>query len=115
MNLCAFLAPDDIPVELLNSGVQYLPGSLTAVAGDPLAFDDAVDPLRRYSLLEITAETISVHSLVQAVTRNRLDGDEKKKWAKAAVRIVNKAFPFDSDDVGTWLVCSRLLPMPWRQ
>ena len=110
LNLCAFLAPDDIPVELLNSGVEYLPGSLAAVAGDPLAFDDAVDPLRRYSLVEITAESISVHRLVQAVTRNRLDGDELKKLAEAAVRIVNKAFPSGSDDVRTWPVCSRLLP-----
>ena len=110
LNLCAFLAPDDIPVELLNSGVEYLPESLTAVASDPLAFDDAVDPLRRYSLVEITAETISVHRLVQAVTRDRLNGDELKKWAEAAVRIVNKVFPFKSDDVETWPVCSRLLP-----
>jgi len=110
LNLCAFLAPDDIPVELLNSSVQYLPESLTAVASDPLAFDDAVDPLRRYSLVEITVETISVHRLVQAVTRNRLDEDERKKWAEAAVCIVNKAFPFQSDDVGTWPICSRLLP-----
>jgi len=110
LNLCAFLAPDDIPVELLNSGVQYLPGSLAAVASDPLAFDDAVDPLRRYSLLEITAETISVHRLVQAVTRDRLDGDEMKKWAEAAVRVVDEAFPFKSNDILTWPVCSRLLP-----
>jgi len=109
LNLCAFLAPEDIPVELLNSGVQYLPESLTAVASDHLAFDDAVDPLRRYSLVEIKADTISVHRLVQAVTRDRLDGDEMKKWAEVAVRIVNKAFPFDSDDVGTWPICSRLL------
>jgi len=110
LKLCAFLAPDDIPVELLNSGLEYLPESLTAMASDPLAFDDAVDPLRRYSLVEITSETISVHRLVQAVTRDRLDEDEKKKWAEAAVRIVDEAFPFDSDDVGTWPVCSRLLP-----
>jgi len=110
LNLCAFLAPDDIPVELLNSGAQHLPESLTAVASDPLAFDDAVDPLRRYSLVEITEETISVHRLVQAVTRDRLDDEKRKKWAEAAVRIVNKAFPFKSDDVGTWPVCSHLLP-----
>jgi len=110
LNLCAFLAPDNIPVELLNSGVQYLPESLAAVAGDPLAFDDVVDPLLRYSLVVVTAETISVHRLVQAVTRDRLDGDELKKWAEVAVRIVNMAFPFKSDEFGTWPVCSRLLP-----
>ncbi|MCK5012936.1 MAG: tetratricopeptide repeat protein, partial [Candidatus Omnitrophica bacterium] len=110
LNLCAFLAPYDIPIELLNSGVQYLPESLAAVLADFQAFDDAVAPLRRYSLVEITAETISVHRLVQAVTRDWLDEDEKKKWAEAAVRTVDEAFPFDSDDVGTWPVCSRLLP-----
>ena len=115
LNLCAFLASDDIPVELLNSGVQYLPGSLTAVAADPLAFDDAVDPLRRYSLVEITAETISVHRLVQAVTRDLLDEDEWKKWAEAAVRIVNKAFPSGSDDVRTCLFVHVYCPMPWQQ
>jgi len=110
LNLCAFLAPDDILVELLKDEAQHMPGSLAAVAGDPLAFDDAVDPLRRYSLVEINAGSISVHRLVQAVTRNRLDEDERKKWAEAAVRIVDEAFPFDSNDVGTWPVCSRLLP-----
>ena len=110
LNLFAFLAPDDIPIELLNSGVQFLPESLAAVAADALAFDDAVDPLRRYSLIEIIDETISVHRLVQAVTRDRLDGDDQKKWAEAAVHIVNEAFPFDSDNVKSWPVCSRLLP-----
>jgi tetratricopeptide (TPR) repeat protein len=110
LNLCAFMAPDDIPVELLNSGVEYLPESLTAVATDPMEFDDAVGPLRRYSLVEITAESISVHRLVQAVTRDRLDEDKRKKWAKVAVRIVKKAFPFKSNDVLTWPVSTRLLP-----
>ena len=110
LNLCAFLAPDDILVELLKDEAQHMPGSLAAVAGDPLAFDDAVDPLRRYSLVEINAGSISVHRLVQAVTRYRLDGDEKKIWAEAAVRIVDEVFPFESCDVGTWPVCSRLLP-----
>jgi len=110
LNLCAFLAPDDIPIKLLREGAQYLPKSLAAVTADPMAFDDAVDSLRRYSLVEVTAEIISVHRLVQTITYNQLDRDELKKWAEAAVRIVDEAFPFDSDDVRTWSVCSRLLP-----
>jgi tetratricopeptide (TPR) repeat protein len=110
LNLCAFLAPDDIPIKLLREGAQHLPKSLAAVTADPMAFDSAVDSLRCYSLIEVTAETISVHRLVQAITHNRLDGDDLKKWAEASVRIVDEAFPFDSDDVRTWSVCSRLLP-----
>jgi len=110
LNLCAFLAPDDIPIELLRVGAKYLPESLVAMASDPLAFDDAVDPLRRYSLVKITGETISVHRLVQAVVQERLSDDGRKSWAESAVRIINEAFPFDSYDVRNWLVCSRLLP-----
>ena len=52
---------------------------------------------------------LSVHRLVQAVTLDRLGEDEMKMWADAAVKIVNKAFPFDSDDVRTWPTCSLLL------
>ncbi|MCK5014313.1 MAG: ATP/GTP-binding protein, partial [Candidatus Omnitrophica bacterium] len=110
LNLCAFLAPDDIPIELLRVGAKYLPESLVSMASDLTVFHDAVDPLLHYSLVKITGETISVHRLVQAVVQERLSDDGRKRWAESAVRIVNEAFPFDSDDVGTWPVCSRLLP-----
>ncbi|MCD4845337.1 MAG: tetratricopeptide repeat protein [Methanosarcinales archaeon] len=110
LNLCAFLAPDDIYEELIKEGAKYLPNSLASAVINSLIFNDAIKSLRRYSLMEVTAGTMSVHRMVQAVVRDKLTDDDKKKWAEVAVQIVDSAFPDDSDDVVTWTQCSRLLP-----
>jgi tetratricopeptide (TPR) repeat protein len=113
LNLCAFLAPDDIPQDLLSGGAQHLPQPLADAVADPLAFDEAVVPLRRYSLLETTGDTLSVHRLVQAVARDRLPEGDRRTWAEAAVRLVNDAFPSGDvppQDVRSWPMCARLLP-----
>src|SRR5204862_246991 len=34
----------------------------------------------------------------------------RKQWGEAAVKAVNAAFPFESDDYRTWEQCARLLP-----
>jgi tetratricopeptide (TPR) repeat protein len=110
LNLCAFLAPDDIPQDLLRGGAQHLPPPLAEAVADPLKFDEAVAALLLYSLFERTGDVLSVHRMVQAVARDRLAEEAHQTWAEAAVRLVNDAFPFDSDDVRTWPVCARLLP-----
>ncbi|MHB8068046.1 MAG: FxSxx-COOH system tetratricopeptide repeat protein [Desulfobaccales bacterium] len=112
LNLCAFLAPDDIPRELLVKGVKHLPTRLAQAVTDPLARNAALAALRRYSLMDVGADSLAVHRLVQAVVRDRLDNKGKKKWAGAAVEIVDVAFPEGNFDVKleTWPWCGRLLP-----
>ncbi len=110
MNLCAFLAPDDIGREMLRSGAKHLPEPLATAVADDLQWDDAVGALRKYSLAEVQEGAISVHRLVQAVVRDRLGKDERKGWAEAAVDVVNLVFPYEKDDVKTWAPSSRLIP-----
>ena len=110
LRLCAFLAPDDIPKDLLGQGSEHLPKALRGVVSDPEAFDEAIAARRRYSLVEAAGDSLSVHRLVQAVVRERLGKGSRKTWAGAGVRLVNTAFPFYSDDVVTWPACARLLP-----
>nr|QNO48202.1 hypothetical protein PGANABGL_00016 [Methanosarcinales archaeon ANME-2c ERB4] len=110
LNLFACLAPDNIPRELLAENADHLPEPLASVVVDPLLFDDVVAALRRYSLIDASDESLSVHRLVQAVVRDRLGADEEKRWVETAVRLLSAAFPFDSDDVRTWHQCSCLLP-----
>jgi tetratricopeptide (TPR) repeat protein len=110
LNLCAFLAPDDISLELLCGGTEHLPEPLAATASDKLAMNRAIKALRQYSLIDTSGEFLSVHRLVQAVVRDRLSEDDRKRWTETVVRLLCAAFPFDSDDVQTWHQCSRLLP-----
>jgi Tfp pilus assembly protein PilF len=110
LNLCAFFAPDDIPKDLIRDGAKHLPAPLAGAVTNPLTFDDAVKPLRRYSLIEAANDMLSVHRLVQAIVRDRLTEETRKQWAEAAVRLIADIFPSDSDDVRTWHECERLLP-----
>ena len=112
LNLCAQVAPDDIPLDLLAEKAHTLPARLRKAAEDPLKRNKAVAALRAYSLCQVgrEARTLSVHRLVQAVSRDRLDAKGRKRWAGAAVEVVNAAFPQKSQDVRTWDACARLLP-----
>lgn len=111
LNLCAFLAPDDIPLDIIRAGTEHLPERLAAAARDDLAWDKAIGALLRYSLVERSGDALSVHRLVQAVTRDRLAEDETGTWAGAAVSVLDGAFPSDvQNDLAAWPVCSLLLP-----
>jgi tetratricopeptide (TPR) repeat protein len=110
--LCAFLAPDEIPLQvIISKGIQHLPGSLATAMKDPIAFDDVVASLRKYSLVKVSENSLlSVHRLVQAVGRARLKKKDLKNWAEIAVLLLSEAFQFDSADMRTWPACSTLLP-----
>ncbi len=110
LNLCAFLAPDDIPKSLLTNGAEHLPEPLASTFTDEMVLNDAIAALKRYSLVTVTDDSLSVHRLVQAVALDRLSSEEQKKWAEAAIQLMNDAFPQESQDVRTWDQCSVLLP-----
>ena len=107
MRLLAVFAPDDIPRSLFLEHGHELLAPLDALA-DSLLFNEAVAALQRYSLVKATDEALSVHRLVQRVTRSRCD--DVDRWINAGVRLTNAAFPYDSDDVRTWPECARLRP-----
>jgi tetratricopeptide (TPR) repeat protein len=110
LNLCAFLAPDEIYMDVLRVGAGHLPRSLATTVADRLAMNRAIKTLRRYSLIDASSESLSVHRLVQAVVRDRLGEVERKRWVEVVVHLLSAAFPFYSEDVRTWQQCSRLLP-----
>ncbi|HEY0734282.1 MAG TPA: FxSxx-COOH system tetratricopeptide repeat protein [Herpetosiphonaceae bacterium] len=109
LNLCAFLAPDDIPLDMIKEGAEFLPEVLKEAVQNPLALNKAIAALRRYSLIDRDDNMLSVHRMVQAVTRDRLSQEERERWVESAVRLVSRKFPFHSDDVLTWAECARLL------
>ncbi len=95
LQLCAFLAPDAIPEALLRQGAAELGTVLGAAARDPYKLNEALEVLRRYSLVrrDAKAHTLTIHRLVQIVLKESLDQETQRLWAERAVRAVNAAFP----------------------
>ena len=99
--LCAFLAPDSIPEELLIRGAAELGAALADTVADPFKLNEALEVLRRYSLVrrDGNTHTLSIHRLVQSVLKDSMDQEIQRLWAERTVRVVNAAFP-DAKDFG---------------
>jgi len=113
-SLCAFFGPDRIPLEMVRAGADHLPEPLAAAMRDELKVNRTLAALLRYSLVTVEGSgkerVLSVHRLLQEVTRERLGEDGKIGCITAALRIVSQAFPDDCSDVRAWPACGRLAP-----
>jgi tetratricopeptide (TPR) repeat protein len=125
MNLLAFLSPDGIPRGLLARSLIHLPQDLSMTVADRMQMDRAIESLRSFSLIEVREEAeqpgsagrpaeerqvFSLHRLVAALARDRLDEDERRRWAGVAARVAGSAFSFNSQDVGGWAAATAALP-----
>ncbi len=101
LRLCAFLAPDAIPEELLMRGMAELGADPGAQVVDSLKLNEALGVLLKYSLVRReeneNTQVLSIHRLVQIVLKDSLDQQTQRAWAERIVRTVNAAFP----DAGT--------------
>jgi len=97
LRLFAFLSPDAIPEELIKEGRDKLNFRLKDVAGDPLALNEAITTLLKYSLIRRNpdTETFTIHRLVQIIIRGMLDEDTELQWSKQAIYAVDQAYPND--------------------
>jgi tetratricopeptide (TPR) repeat protein/transcriptional regulator with XRE-family HTH domain len=109
LRLCAFLAPDAIPEEIITKGAAELGSVLESVAVDSFKLDKAIKQLLRYSLVRRNRDTktLTIHRLVQAVVKNEMFKDTQRQWAERAVRAVNLVFP--EVEYKTWPLCQRYL------
>ena len=106
LELLAFFAPDPLSVGVLNTWPATLPVELR----DEHARDDAIAALRRYSLIDVERGRISVHRLVQAVTRDELTEIASKDLILSAIPLACKALPEPPTDHLHWPIYAALLP-----
>jgi tetratricopeptide (TPR) repeat protein len=71
VGLCAYLAPEPIPLDLFSLHADLLPEPLSQTAVDQLAFNEVIGTLVDYSLAKRTPSGLQVHRLVQSVIRAR--------------------------------------------
>ncbi len=111
LNLSAFLAPDNIPYELLLLGKAHL-GELLSQAlanapEDELVLPELLEELTRYSLIRLETEhRYSIHRLVQEVLRDALKAEEQQ-WQSRVIEALNQTFP--DVEFKNWGQCERLI------
>ncbi|WP_435204074.1 tetratricopeptide repeat protein [Micromonospora sp. bgisy143] len=118
LRLLSHLAPEDIPHRLLLATGTPLPPDVhpevahatDRLRSDQFALDDAVAGLRRHSLIGPPAEVVTVHRLVQHITLEQIDPDQRQGWQTAATALVEAAIPADTSRREAWPICAQLLP-----
>ena len=110
MRLCAFLAPDAIPEELISESAPHLGSVLQPVVTDRLQLNAALAELLKYSLIrrDATTHTLTIHRLVQAVIKDEMGEETRCQWAERAVQAASQVFPFDEPP--PWPRSQRYLP-----
>lgn len=111
LRLCAFLHPDAIPEDLFTEGRTYwLPAELRSVAADPWHWNEVLEVLRRYALVErqVETKTLRLHRLMHIVLQEQIRREADERWVEHTVQLISRAFPRASPT--TWQRCQQLLP-----
>ena len=99
LGLCAYLAPEPIPLDLFTSHFEDLPAPLGQIVGDPLAFAETVGALVDYSLARRSDAGLILHRLVQAVIRQpRPDQPENPHPLSVVIGLLRADLP---EEIGT--------------
>jgi tetratricopeptide (TPR) repeat protein len=110
LEICAFLAPEEIPRSLFTQQLEPASDELALLGDNPFVLDEAIAGLRRYGLVKAGEQTVTVHRLLQQVVRDRLDAATTASRVGLAVRLLAAAFPFEGfRRPGVWPVCAQLL------
>src|SRR4029078_5682134 len=91
LNILAYYAPDSIPISLFTPGeIPLLP--------DELAVRRAIGELLGHSLVSHGAKgAISIHRLIQSVTRHHLTSSATSDYSATAARLISSALPSPQD------------------
>ncbi|MEU7983149.1 FxSxx-COOH system tetratricopeptide repeat protein [Micromonospora sp. NPDC049081] len=120
LRLCAFLAPEPVPIELLAAIVQFeapiqendswglVP--LTAVIDKPLPRARSVARIGDYGLAKVSVEGVTVHRLVQAILRDQLPSTAVEQLRTRIEAVLSMADLGDPRDTAAWPSWARLLP-----
>jgi tetratricopeptide (TPR) repeat protein len=118
LNMCSFLSPEIIPLEIFNNNKELLCQEITEFQNYGEDFelefeDEVIDPLIKYSLINwnIEQKGFQIHRMVQQITRvNIIESSQQKPFINMIIKIIENSFSYDPHTVNTWTKCDTLLP-----
>jgi tetratricopeptide (TPR) repeat protein len=113
LQVCAFLYPDSIAIDMFTKGTPELGLTLQAIGADRFQLDLAIAALRHFSLVQrhLEKQILTMHRLVQVVIRETMSAEEQVQWQQRVIRHLNMLFPeIITEDPEIWEKCEKLLP-----
>ena len=96
LRIAAWFAPDTIPRSVFSALGR-------GVTASNLAIEKALGELAKFSFIRLTAETVSIHPLLQAIEQDSLGEDERKRLLPWAGWLLNASLPAIDDHLwATW-------------
>jgi tetratricopeptide (TPR) repeat protein len=89
LNICVFLAPDNILLKWFDDANTYLP------VDDEIDFNNAILNLTRYSLITSENKALRIHPLVREIVKDSLSHDKQAEYLNQCVQILVKQIDFD--------------------
>jgi DNA-binding XRE family transcriptional regulator len=91
LRLCAVLAPEFVPDELIMQGAIFLGPHLQSISTDALLWNEIIEVLRTYSLIQYCHETRSllISLPVQFLLLHDMAEDEVTLWIDRALQALN--------------------------
>jgi hypothetical protein len=108
--ICAFLAPEPIPVAWFTQAAPVLRPPLSECAADPLAWRRVLAALGRSSLLRVDGDVLVMHRLTQAVIRGYRSNSHLGAGQELAGRLLLANIPGDAAQPAKWPAWAALLP-----
>ncbi|GHP00458.1 hypothetical protein KSF_105050 [Reticulibacter mediterranei] len=112
LQLCAFVAPDQFPEEVLIQGASFWPAALQEAVSDRWRFNQLLETVQAFSLVQRFGEErlLRLHRLVQVVQQAHMDKRDQKQWAERLVQAVHALLPTDARvEIESWPQCQRVV------
>ncbi len=110
VELCALLAPEEIPLALLLGDAKLLPDQLAAAVADPERREELAEDLCQRGLLAHgVAGSVRTHPLVQETIVARLADADHLLRTTEAIWLLAELFPYQGSEPGSWPRCAELL------
>jgi Tfp pilus assembly protein PilF len=110
LQLCAFLGPEPVPLDLFTSHVDLLPEPLARAAAEPVAFADAVGAIVGYSLARRSPGGLVVHRLVATAIRRPLSTRQRQSATGTVSALLRSHLPETVYQPESWPAWRTLLP-----
>ena len=110
LNLCSVVSPDMIPKKLLAACGEQLSQEDGGGLQDELILNRAIAALRKYSLLSVETEHVSIHRLVQPVAQERAGEEAISRYRGIMLKVLSEEFPRGGyNNPACWPECEQLL------